>query len=118
MVMALLAIFLYFRIDYFNETMHRVFYFYDGYQQIVFFVESWILGRSLVFYNMEDGQKLHFYVKPEFRVICSILVIVYGLYLVSKAGFLWDVVLFELHMIAFLMIACIDLWEKRRKQNV
>ncbi len=33
MVMALLAIFLYFRIDYFNETMHRVFYFYLKPQQ-------------------------------------------------------------------------------------
>lgn len=117
LIMALLATFLYFRIVHFNGTMHRVFRFYDSYRQIILFIESWISGCSLVFSNMEDGQKLHFYAKPKFRFFGCIPVIVYGLYLISKAGFLWDLVLFELHLIAFMLIAAIDLWEERRNQK-
>lgn len=98
--------------------MQDVFRYYaDGYKLIVFFVEYWVVSSSAYLINIEDSKKLRFYVKPKFRVFGCIPVIVYGLYLVSKAGFLWDLVLFELHAIAFMLIATIDLWEESRKQT-
>lgn len=92
-------------------------YYVDGYNLIVFFVEYWVVSSSAFLINIEDSKKLRFYAKPQFRFFGSIPVIVYGLYLVSKAGFLWDLVLFELHTIAFMHIAIIDLWEGRRNQT-
>ena len=118
LVIGLLAIFIDLHITCFNHIMQDVFRYYaDGYKLIVFFVEYWVVSSSAYLINIEDSKKLRFYVKPKFRVFGCIPVIVYGLYLVSKAGFLWDLVLFELHAIAFMLIATIDLWEESRKQT-
>ena len=117
LIIGLLAIFICIHITCFNPIMQDVFgYYADDYRLIVFFVEYWVISSSAYLINIEDGQKLRFYAKPKFRVLCSVLVIVYGLYLVSKAGFLWDLVLFELHTIAFMLIAAIDLWEETRNK--
>lgn len=118
LVIGLLAIFIDLHITCFNHIMQDVFRYYaDGYKLIVFFVEYWVVSSSAYLINIEDSKKLRFYVKPKFRFFGCIPVIVYGLYLVSKAGFLWDLVLFELHAIAFMLIATIDLWEESRKQT-
>ena len=118
LVIGLLAIFIDLHITCFNHIMQDVFRYYaDGYKLIVFFVEYWVVSSSAYLINIEDSKKLRFYVKPKFRFFGFIPVIVYGLYLVSKAGFLWDLVLFELHAIAFMLIATIDLWEESRKQT-
>lgn len=116
-VIGSISLFLYFHIVYFNETVQDAFGYYDGYKSIVWLIELWIGLTCGELYILEDREKLHFYVKQKFRVICSAPVIVYGLYLVSKAGFLWDLVLFELHTIAFMLIAIIALWEERRNRT-
>ena len=120
-MISLISLFLFFHTVFFNETVQDAFGYDDAYKSIVWVIELWTGSACGDLYNLEDREKLRFYAKPTFRIICSVLVIVYGLYLVSRAGFLWDLVLFELHVIAFMLIAAIDLWEETRgkmMQNV